>query len=107
MLEFIRKLFVYDKWALDRSLATLENPANSRALLMLSHILLAEKIWLIRLNEEDSSSISVFEKLSLAECSHVSNELHSTYLKYIDSLTDADLDTIITYKNTKGLQFQT
>ena len=107
MLEFIRKLFVYDKWAIDRSLATLEKPANSRSQLMLSHILLAEKIWLTRLNGEDSSSITVFEELSLAECSRLSDELHSAYLEYIDALTEADLDTIIIYKNTEGLEFQT
>ena len=107
MLEFIRTLFVYDKWAIDRSLATLENPANSRAQMMLSHILLAEKIWLTRLNGDDSSSISVSEELSLTECSRLSEELHSAYLKYVDSLTDAGLERVITYKNTKGLEFQT
>ena len=67
MLEFLRKLFAYDKWAIDRSLASLEKTVNSRACAMLSHVLLAEKIWLTRLKGEDSSSIAVFEELSLDE----------------------------------------
>jgi uncharacterized damage-inducible protein DinB len=107
MHEFLRKLFVYDKWAIDRSVASLERPANSRALRMLSHILLGEKIWLTRLNGQDSLSIPTFSELSLVECSRLSDELHSAYLRYIDSLTNADLDTIITYKNTKGIEFHT
>ena len=107
MIEFLRKLFVYDKWAIDRSLATLDNPANKRAQTMLSHILLAEKIWLTRLRGEDSSSISVLTKLSPAECSRLSDELHRSYLEYLESLDETGLDLIITYKNTAGARFQT
>src|SRR2546430_14944582 len=107
MLEFLRRLFVYDKWAIDRSLASLEKSVNSRACAMLSHVLLAEKIWLTRLKGEDSSSIAVFEELSLADCARMFDELLSAYLTYLDSLDDVDLDSVVTYKNTKGLQFQT
>ena len=88
MLEFLRKLFAYDKWAIDRSLASLEKTVNSRACAMLSHVLLAEKIWLTRLKGEDSSSIAVFEELSLDDCTNLSNELQSAYLAYLDSLDE-------------------
>src|SRR5262249_50827188 len=85
----------------------LKEPENSKALAALSHLLLAEKIWLTRLNGKDSSSIAVFDELTLDECERLSAELNANYLTYIDSLTEADFDRIIAYKNTKGEPFQT
>lgn len=109
MLEFLRNLFAYDKWAIDRSLGTLREPLNLRAQAMLAHILLAEKIWLMRLNGEDSSAINVWGELQLDECVRLSAELNAAYLQYIDSLSDSDndLDTLISYKNIKGDPFHT
>jgi uncharacterized damage-inducible protein DinB len=74
---------------------------------MLSHILSAENIWMTRLRGQDSSGIPVFEEFSLEECARMSDELHREYLAYIDSLTESDLDTLVSYKNTKGAAFQT
>jgi len=107
MLEFLHKLFTYDEWAISRSLSSLENPDNSKASLLLSHILLAEKIWLLRLNGKGSSHIPTFEGFSLAECAEMSDEIHQRYLKFLDSLSEEDLNSSITYKNTKGIEFQT
>lgn len=107
MLEFLHKLFSYDEWAISRSLDSLENSDNSKARLLLSHILLAEQIWLLRLSGGDSSQIPTFEEFSLAECVRMSDEIHKSYLKFLDALTEDDLDSSIIYKNTKGLEFQT
>jgi uncharacterized damage-inducible protein DinB len=107
MLEFLRKLFTYDEWAVSRSLSSLENPENARAQKLLSHILLAEKIWFTRLKGEDSSAIPTFTEFSIAECVEISDEIHRSYLELLDSLAEADLDSPITYKNTKGIEFTT
>ena len=107
MKEFLRNLFVYDEWAIDRSLSSLKEPANSRAQSMLSHILLAEKIWLARLKGEDSSSIPVFEELPLDECVRLANELNAAYLSFIDSLAESDIESLIEYKDTRGNAFTT
>ncbi len=107
MLEFLRKLFAYDAWAVSRSVGSLENSESSQARSLLAHVLLAEKIWLTRLNGEDSSHIPTFEEFSLAECVELSDKLHQAYLKFLDSLEEKDLDSAITYKNTRGVEFQT
>jgi uncharacterized damage-inducible protein DinB len=107
MLEFLRKLFIYDKWAVSRSLSSLEQPENERARRLLAHILLGEKIWLTRLKGEDSSAIPTFEEFSFVECMAMSDEIRRAYEKYLDSLAEADLDSVITYKNTKGIEYQT
>ncbi|MEP7075951.1 MAG: DinB family protein [Acidobacteriota bacterium] len=107
MLDFFRKLFTYDKWAIGRSLGSIDASRQSAAALLLSHILLAEKIWLTRLRGEDSSHIPTFEELRLGECETMADDLCSGYLEFIDSLTEADLARLITYKNTKGIEFIT
>jgi uncharacterized damage-inducible protein DinB len=107
MLEFLHNLFSYDEWAVRRSLNSLESPENARAQKLLSHILLAEKIWFTRLSGEDSSAIPTFEEFSLEECIKISDEIHRAYLEFLDSLGEADLDSFITYKTTKGIEFQT
>jgi uncharacterized damage-inducible protein DinB len=106
-LDLLRQLFSYDKWAIRQSLSSFENESNAKAHLMLSHILAAEKIWLLRLKGDDSSSIATFQELSLDECVKLSDELHQNYEKLLDSLTKKDLESLITYKNTKGIEFQT
>ncbi len=107
MLEFLRKLFTYDEWAVSRSLSSLGTPENKQAQVLLSHILLAEKIWFARLNGKDSSVIPTFEELSLVECAKISDEIHRLYLNFLDSLDEADLNSLIAYRNTKGIEFQT
>jgi uncharacterized damage-inducible protein DinB len=107
MKEFLLRLFDYDEWAISQSLSSLEAPDNPEAQLMLSHVLSAERIWLIRLKGEDSSGVKVFEGFSLEECARMAGELHTGYAEFIDSLAEEDFGRVLTYKNTKGVEFST
>jgi len=107
MLEFLKKLFAYDEWAIARSLGSIDPSVESKAKLLLSHILLAEKIWLTRLHGEDSSSIPTFEEYSVDKCREMAAELHRGYVEFIESLSESDLSRLVTYKNTKGEEFTT
>jgi len=107
MLEFLKKLFAYDEWAIARSLGSIDPSGESKAKLLLSHILLAEKIWLTRLHGEDSSSIPTFEEYPREKCQEMAVELHRGYVEFIGALTETDLTRPITYKNTKGEEFTT
>jgi uncharacterized damage-inducible protein DinB len=107
MLGFLRQLFTYDEWAIARSLSSIDQSAESKAKLLLSHILLAEKIWLTRLRGDDSSAIPTFEEYSIDECREMAAELHREYVAFIDSLSELDLDRPITYRNTSGVEFST
>ena len=107
MLDFFRKLFSYDEWAIGRSLGLIDASSASKAKLLLSHILLAERIWLTRLNGNDSAGIPTFEEFPVEECERMVSELHRGYIKFIHSLSESDLNRSITYKNTKGEEFST
>jgi uncharacterized damage-inducible protein DinB len=107
MLDLFRKIFAYDEWAIERSLGSIDTSSESKALDLLSHILLAEKIWLARLNGEDSSAIPTFQQLSKEVCEETAVQLHRDYLDFIDRLLETDLDRSIVYKNTKDIEFTT
>jgi len=107
VIELIRKLFEYDNWAIDRELDALEGVDNPEALKMLGHILAAKRIWLVRLNGEDSSTVATFPDLSLADGRKLAAELAMSYAGILVSLTDTSAAETITYKNTKGEEFTT
>lgn len=107
MLDFLRTLFTYDAWAVSRSLSSLENSENSKLRILLSHVLISQKVWLMRLRGADSSHVRIFEQLSLAECAEMSNELCNEYANFLNSLSEADLDSVINYRNTEGIEYQT
>lgn len=109
MIETFRRLFSYDEWAIAR-IVDLLKPApgrNQKALAVLAHLLLAEKIWLLRLQGKDTVGINKSPELSLDECESLANENQKGYLAYLDSLNEEDLDAILTYKNLAGREFRT
>lgn len=107
MLDYFKQLFAFDNWATTRSLTFLRGYPNQKALTALSHLLLAQKIWLLRLNDQDSSSIPTYEDQSLESCTTMAKEIHKGYVEFLNSIQESDLDRLITYKNTKGVGFQT
>lgn len=107
MLELIKRLFAYDAWANARALDSLRAAQGSKALAPLAHLLVAEKIWLMRLRGEDTSAIDKSPELSHAECESLALELRASYASYLDSLGEGDLGSPLTYKNFKGTEFRT
>ena len=107
MIELIKRLFEYDNWAIERELNALEDVENPKALQTLGHILAAKRIWLVRLNGEDSSGVSTFPDLTLADCRKLAAELAMGFAGQLASLEPASSTEAITYKNTKGEEFTT
>lgn len=107
MLETLRKIFEYDVWALDRSIETVKASDQRKAVDLIAHILLAERIWLLRLKGEDSSAVAPFQDLSLEQAIQLASDIHKQFAEYLSSLTEIDLLSQVTYKNTKGVEFTT
>lgn len=109
MIETIRKLFDYDGWAIARVLDLLKATpgGNPRAVGYLAHLLLAEKIWLLRLQGRDTVGVNKSPALSLAECETLAGDSQKAYADYLSSLNEEDLASILTYKNLSGAEFST
>lgn len=109
MIDVIRGLFEYDGWSVARALASLKSAAsqNPAAARPLSHLLVAEKVWLMRLRGEETSGVDLSPELSLAECEKLADENRRAFSALLASMAGDALDAEVTYRNSKGVEFRT
>ena len=109
MLKVVQDLFDYDGWANGRILDFLKSAqsTNRQALRLLAHLLVSEKIWLLRLQGEDTSAVNKSPELSLEECVRLADEMREAFSDYLGSLSEDDLNASLTYKNFAGAEFRT
>jgi uncharacterized damage-inducible protein DinB len=107
MLKTIVSMFKHLHWANQRILETLQNgEENKQATNLFSHILHAEKIWYTRLKGADSSHLPIWGGVSLEICVEMVNQNHHNYGEFLSALSNSDLDKLVSYKNSKGTEFQ-
>lgn len=106
-LESIKRMFAYDSWANARALESLRGARSPAPFAPLAHLLVSEKIWLMRLRGEDTSAVNKSPELSHAECEGLFEELRAGYASYLDSLDEDGLGSSLTYRNFKGAEFRT
>ena len=107
MLDAIKRLFAYDTWANARALDALKGAGSPKPFAPLAHLLVAEKIWLMRLHGEDTSTVDKSPELSREECESLFEELRASYESYVNSLDESELVSLLTYRNFKGTEFRT
>ncbi len=109
-IETIRRKFAYNEWANEiifNSLAAQAAP-SAKALRSLAHLLLAEKMWLVRLLENaDTTNFDFWQAETLADCAMLLDENKRTYAAFLNDLTDEKLSAVATYRNSKGIAYQT
>lgn len=106
----LRRLFDHVAWADRRALdAVAAAPAARRggALRYLGHLLVAERVWLLRLRGEDSTAQVLWPQLSPDECAALAEENAAAFSRYLDALTGDSAAAEITYANTQGVPFRT
>jgi uncharacterized damage-inducible protein DinB len=109
-IEELHDLLNYNEWANRRTIAALKASANpaAKALRALTHLLIAEKTWLLRFQTEpDSTGFNFWPDASLQQCEALAEETARSYKAFVSNLTEEDLDAVATYKNSKGIEYQT
>jgi uncharacterized damage-inducible protein DinB len=103
------QMYQHMYWADGRILEALRQfePKPDKPLHLFAHILSAEKVWLTRLNEQDSLQIPIWPLGQLEDCACLTVENQKGYQIFIEQLTDADLSKMISYRNTTGAHLQT
>ena len=69
---------------------------------LLSHLVSAERIWLMRLRGEDTSKESVWPTLSLTQCRASAEESWKGFREILQTLPEDRLAVVISYRTTKG-----
>ena len=102
MNDYFKDLLTYEKGALDELICTLETVDDSQKVgkisLMLSHILLAQEVWIKRL-ERTIVNHSVRVNIPIDEMKVI---LESNFMRLMKFVDENKEDLKIDYKNLKG-----
>ncbi len=88
----------FDFWANTELLDTLKraNPLNERALLLFSHLISVNTIWLNRLKGETIST-PLFQERTLIECENVMLENDRNWTAFLQNISDSELEMTIEF----------
>ena len=109
-IESLRQLFAFNEWANRRILDSFNDasPPSPQALRAFAHLLIAEKMWLVRLlTNEDTTGFDFWQASTLDECEALAEENRRAYTELFRGLTEEGLDRVATYKNSKGVEYRT
>lgn len=114
MLNAIRRLYVYTRWANDQVVAACEAiPTDDvhrdlggsfpSVLATLEHVAAADWVWLERWQGRSPGGFPDGVDTSSLEAIHrYWQDIQDRRAVWLESLTDADLDRVVAYRNTKG-----
>ncbi len=102
-------MFEHVHWANLRILEIMKTIEEQKheAKLLFSHILLAEEVWIRRINGGDSSPQAIWNELSVEECCKLVERNKQHFSELLAVLTEEDAERIIHYKNSTGTAFTT
>ena len=108
-LQLIRTLLEYDYWANGEALASLSTVGGDaeKPLKFFSHVLGAQRIWLGRFESPEPPTAEPWPVLSSVESRAAIEDVHRRCMALVDSLTPEKLEENLTYRNLKGVGFQT
>jgi len=108
MNAFFQHLFRYDAWANGRVIESLEGKGLStgdRILELVAHILIAKRVWLVRIADQDSSNVPIWPRLTLTECRELFAQLEFELTEFLaDPRADWTV-RMIRYRSQRGQEF--
>jgi uncharacterized damage-inducible protein DinB len=109
MIAELSRLFEYTRWADRRVLSLLERSGGEpeRSQTLLAHVLNAERIWLLRIEGVDTTSMEIWPALSLGECRALASQNEEAYTSYLAAISEEEHARPVRYRNQTGAEFVT
>ncbi|MCM3762691.1 hypothetical protein M3212_18245 [Alkalihalobacillus oceani] len=84
-MKTLEQMFLHLNWANQRIIEALHTnkTEDQEALRLFSHILLAERIWLTRLEGKDSTQLPIWTEEGLSRCQERARENKKSYDAYL------------------------
>lgn len=103
----MERLIDHLEWANARAARMVGAAGDDRALGLLAHILAAEEVWLARLETGSSEGMEIWPTLSLESCEALASRNVERFRRYLRARSAADLDELVSYRNSKGAAYET
>ena len=110
MIEHYLRLVHYNAWANGRvleQLPALSEPYQIRPLLLLSHVLRAERIWLGRMGGTPEAGIQLWETDTLDGCRERMEANTEDFSRLLSSVDADALEHAVPYQNSSGTPYRT
>lgn len=106
MIQYLRKLFLYDAWANREVLNALvaAQAPTARSINLLAHVLSAQKLWYERVKGLPQS-LQVWPESGLTQCEALLVDLAETWQNYFQLIDAKELERRVPYRNSKGEAF--
>jgi uncharacterized damage-inducible protein DinB len=107
MQEALTRLFAHMRWADQQVLEQLKTAEEvHEPLKFYAHVLAAERLWYLRIHEENWTVVPVWPDFTLEQCEAMASENAALYEKLIPALTPEMLSKPVPYKNTAGSDYR-
>lgn len=107
MKNYFIRLFEYDQYANQTILETIleaNNPA--KPVQLMAHLLAAQQIWLNRCKSQPAIGGALWPDWQADMFAQLINDNSKVWLSYLNTLTPADFEKDISYKNSKGAEYK-
>lgn len=106
MKSYFISLFEYHAWANKKVIDELNGAGINKGTILkiLSHLLLAEKTWLLRLKLEKYEN-KFWTELTLKDCGKLAENNETQINEYLTSLSENDFEKNVKYTNSKGIEY--
>ena len=103
MKEYFINLLNYDRDSnLQLTAVLLAANAPHEAVRVMSHLLMAQKVWLSRCSKTPAPAGPLWPDWQAAQFNSLIEENSKAWIAYLDKLTEANFNQIISYTNFKG-----
>jgi len=102
----LKHLLRYTSWANSEILETLLNVEQppAKAVRLMAHLLAAEHLWLDRMTSETRNHV-VWPDWHIYDCDSQQHELETRWRLFLENLSEAELDRVVSYTNSRGEKF--
>jgi uncharacterized damage-inducible protein DinB len=106
MQEALKRLAAHMRWADERVLEQLKDAEEPHEpLKFYAHVLAAERLWYLRIHEENWTVIPVWPDYTLEQCEKLARENWALYEKLVERLCDEDCEKSVTYSNSQNRSY--
>ncbi len=113
LLAHFAELLAYDRWANERAIASIESvpqdrrtgKAYERLTALVPHNLIARRVWIRRMRSEPYEMPRAwFPPMTPPETRAMAREVDAEWDAFLPSVTDADLERVVVYRTSDGVE---
>ena len=109
MKDYFLGLFKYNDWANQNLLICLQkNKVKEEKILTLyNHIIVAQNIWLNRINNLPTGDLKLWETKKLLDLIELTHKSSEDWINFLHDYKMSSFEEVIAYQNTEGQSFET